>query len=161
MGLAGLWQLWIIFFNQNGTSWFLVTWSNKKGRALSLARENSAFERAAAHANLSSWHDKRAGHRHTRNLPRSRDRARDAATAKNGTTALPRTTWSRERCLWSSHASPLQTSSTITSHQPTLRYRSITSPKPTMRQTHSAMPPNSTRLTATTAIRIIIGQLAQ
>ena len=33
---------------ENGTSWSLVTWSNKKGRALSLARENSAFERAAA-----------------------------------------------------------------------------------------------------------------
>ena len=57
------------FRAQNGTSWSLVTWSNKKGRALSLARENSAFERAAAASqpnladDLSSWQDKSSSQR--------------------------------------------------------------------------------------------------
>ncbi len=70
-GLAGLWQLKIFFEPraQNGTSWSLVTWSNKKGRALSLSRENSAFERAAAASqpnsadDLSSWQDKSSSQR--------------------------------------------------------------------------------------------------
>ena len=54
---------------KNGTSWSLVTWSNKKGRALSLSRENSAFERAAAASqpdsadDLSSWQDKSSSQR--------------------------------------------------------------------------------------------------